>query len=136
MATDAEDRPVDPNAALPLDRCWGHPYDTQYHYHGPSQTCFGSKPSRGSASTRSRSRHSPLVGYAIDGFGIFGPRGEDGKIVRNRHLDVCHGHTHAIMWGGKKVVMYHYHLNGEYPYSIGCFRGKPMTAPGSGHGWH
>ncbi len=45
-AIDAEDRPVDPNAALPLDRCWGHPYDTQYHYHGPSQTCFGSKPPR------------------------------------------------------------------------------------------
>ncbi|MFB7311924.1 YHYH protein [Streptomyces sp. NPDC056192] len=136
VATDAEDRPVDPNAALPLDRCWGHPYDTQYHYHGPSQTCFGSKPSRGSANTRSRSRRSPLVGYAIDGFGIFGPRGEDGKIVRNRDLDVCHGHTHAIMWDGKKVVMYHYHLNGEYPYSIGCFRGKPVTVPGSGHGWH
>ncbi|MFE2315401.1 hypothetical protein ACFXC8_19945 [Streptomyces sp. NPDC059441] len=38
VATDAQDRPVDPNAALPLDRCWGHPYDTQYHYHGPSQT--------------------------------------------------------------------------------------------------
>jgi hypothetical protein len=31
VATDAEDRPVDPNAALPLDRCWGHPYETQYH---------------------------------------------------------------------------------------------------------
>lgn len=136
VATDAEDRRVDPNAALPLDRCWGHPYETQYHYHGPSQTCFGSKSSRGSADTRSPSRHSPLVGYAIDGFGIFGPRGGDGKIVKNRDLDVCHGHTHAIMWDGKKVVMYHYHLNGEYPYSIGCFRGKPVTVPGSGRGGH
>lgn len=132
VATDAEDRPVDPNAALPLDRCWGHPYATQYHYHGPSQTCFG-KASRRPANARTR--HSPLVGYAIDGFGIYGPRGEDGEIVRNRDLDVCHGHTHAIMWDGKKVVMYHYHLNGEYPYSIGCFRGKPVTVPGSGHGW-
>ncbi|MCZ1008046.1 YHYH protein [Streptomyces lydicus] len=134
VATDAEDRPVDPNAALPLDRCWGHPYDTQYHYHGPSQTCFDSKLSHGSANPRSP--HSPLVGYAIDGFGVFGPRGEDGKIVTNRDLDVCHGHTHAIMWDGKRVVMYHYHLNGEYPYSIGCFRGTPVTVPGSGHGWH
>lgn len=25
---------VDPNAALPTDLCWGHPYATQYHYHG------------------------------------------------------------------------------------------------------
>ncbi|MFK0108775.1 YHYH protein [Streptomyces sp. NPDC091217] len=133
VATDAEDRPVDPNAALPLDRCWGHPYETQYHYHGPSQTCFGTAASRESANA-SRSRHSPLVGYAIDGFGIYGPRGEDGKIVRNKDLDVCHGHTHAIMWDGKRVVMYHYHLNGEYPYSIGCFRGTPVTVPGDPHG--
>lgn len=132
VATDAEDRAVDPNAALPLDRCWGHPYETQYHYHGPSQTCFGKgagRPERGAAG------HSPLVGCAIDGFGIYGPRGEDGRIVRNKDLDVCHGHTHAIMWDGKKVVMYHYHLNGECPYSIGCFRGTPVTVPGSGHGW-
>ncbi|MEU8589730.1 YHYH protein [Streptomyces sp. NPDC048664] len=133
VATDAEDRPVDPNAALPLDRCWGHPYDTQYHYHGPSQTCFGAAGSRRRAG-RGRSGHSPLVGYAIDGFGIYGPRGEDGRIVRNKDLDVCHGHTHAIMWDGKKVVMYHYHLNGEYPYSIGCFRGTPVTVPGDPHG--
>lgn len=131
VATDAEDRPVDPNAALPLDRCWGHPYETQYHYHGPSQTCFGD--ARKAAHTRAG--HSPLVGYAIDGFGIYGPRGEDGKIVRNADLDVCHGHTHAIMWDGRKVVMYHYHLNGEYPYSIGCFRGTPVTVPDSPHGW-
>lgn len=86
VATDAQDRPVDPNAGLPLDRCWGYPSDTQYHYHGPSQTCFGGKPTRESANTRSRSRHSPLVGYAIDGFGIFGPRGEGGKIVVPRLL--------------------------------------------------
>ncbi|QKV90660.1 YHYH protein [Streptomyces sp. NA02950] len=132
VATDAADRPVDPNAALPLDRCWGHPYETQYHYHGPSQTCFDKASGRPKHGVLG---HSPLVGYAIDGFGIYGPRGEDGKIVRNEDLDVCHGHTHAITWDGKKVVMYHYHLNGEYPYSIGCFRGTPVTVPGSGHGW-
>nr|WP_260328680.1 YHYH protein [Streptomyces sp. Ag109_O5-1] len=103
-ATDAEGRPVDPNAALPLDRCWGHPYETQYHYHGPSQTCFGKTASRGPV-TASRSRHSPLVGYAIDGFGIYGPRGEDGKIVRNQYLDVCHGHTddHVGRQAGRHV---------------------------------
>jgi hypothetical protein len=25
--------------------------------------------------------------------------------------------------------MYHYHLNNEYPYSIGCFRGTPAMLP-------
>lgn len=31
--------------------------------------------------------HSPLFGYALDGFGIYGPRGEDGKMMTNAKLD-------------------------------------------------
>jgi hypothetical protein len=27
------------------------------------------------------------------------------------------------MWDGKMTKIYHYHLNREYPYSIGCFHG-------------
>jgi hypothetical protein len=25
--------------------------------------------------------------------------------------------------------MFHYHVNSEYPYSIGCFRGEPIALP-------
>ena len=25
--------------------------------------------------------------------------------------------------------MYHYHLNNQYPYSIGCYRGTPIDLP-------
>ena len=38
-------------------------------------------------------------------------------------LDECHGHTHEILWDGKRVVMYHYHATWDFPYTIGCLRG-------------
>jgi len=110
---------VDPSAALPTDLCWGHPYYGQYHYHGYSWKCF---PNQGSADV-----HSPLYGYAMDGFAIYGPRSEGGKWVKNEDLDECHGHTHKLNWDGEMLSIYHYHLNNEYPYSIGCYRGTPQN---------
>lgn len=103
-----------PSSALPLDQCWGHPYNKQYHIHGYSWKCF---PDQGSSGP------SPLFGYALDGYGIYGPRGEDGQMITNAQLDECHGHTAPVMWDGKMTNIYHYHLNREYPYSIGCFHG-------------
>ena len=119
---------VDPIAALPHDKCWGHPYAQQYHYHGFSWKCF---PRQGDAE-----KHSPLFGYALDGFGIYGPRGDEGKLLRNVDLDECHGHVGRIEWDGKWKTMYHYHLNNEYPYGPGCYRGKPGTAVSQGHHSH
>jgi hypothetical protein len=121
IAADNHNNLLDPVSALPMDSCWGHPYAEQYHYHGYSWKCF---PNQGEAGA-----HSPLFGYAIDGFGVFGPRGEGGKLVTNEDLDECHGHTHEIEWDGEMKEMFHYHVNGEYPYSIGCFRGEPIALP-------
>ena len=104
-----------PYDALPPDQCWGHPYNKQYHIHAYSWKCF---PDQGSSGP------SPLFGYALDGYGIYGPRGEDGQMITNAQLDECHGHTAPVMWEGKMTNIYHYHLNREYPYSIGCFHGK------------
>jgi hypothetical protein len=122
-----------PTSILPLDQCWGHPYSQMYHLHGYSWKCF---PNQGTTG------HSPLFGYALDGFGIYGPRGNDGKEVTNKQLDECHGHTEPVMWDGKMKNIYHYHLNREYPYSLGCFRGKVnytealgKTTQHSGHGY-
>lgn len=109
---------VDPIAALPTDECFGHPFDTQYHYHGWSWKCF---PHQGNPK-----EHSPLFGYALDGFGIYGPRGDKGKLLTNADLDECHGHFGWIKWDGHKRYMYHYHLNGEFPYGPGCLRGRPL----------
>ncbi|MCA3633723.1 MAG: YHYH protein [Methylobacterium sp.] len=98
-----------------LDRCDGHPERSgHYHYHrqSPCQR-IGTLPGG----------HSALAGYALDGFGIFGPKGENGRTLTNADLDECHGHTHRVLWDGKAVSIYHYHLTAEFPYSIGCFRG-------------
>ncbi|HAJ61709.1 MAG TPA: hypothetical protein DCP31_22720 [Cyanobacteria bacterium UBA8543] len=59
----------------------------------------------------------------MDGFGIYGHRGEGGKVLTNADLDACHGHTHPIEWDGKQVNLYHYHATWEYPYTVGCYRG-------------
>ncbi len=100
------------------DSCQGHPERRgTYHYHSIT-TCLNKRdPGAG---------HSALLGYALDGFGIYGHRLEDGKTATNLDLDVCHGHTHPIEWDGKQTDLYHYHATWEYPYTIGCFRGTPI----------
>ena len=102
-----------------LDSCRGHPEETgQYHYHDHSG-CM--------KDTRSQPNgHSDLVGYALDGFGIFGLYGENGKKLITSDLDSCHGHVHEVIWDDQKKSIYHYHLTDEFPYSIGCFRGAPV----------
>ena len=116
MANDASGNWYNPTNALPMDQCFGHPYSQQYHLHGYSWKCF---PNQGTSGP------SPLFGYALDGFGIYGPRGEDGKMITNAQLDECHGHVAPVQWNGIVQPIYHYHLNNQYPFSVGCFRGTP-----------
>lgn len=98
------------------DKCAGHPERSgQYHYHGPSDCLVEQK---------SASAHSGLVGYALDGFGIFGFHNAQGKTLGNADLDECHGHTETVTWDGVETNIYHYHLTAQYPYTIGCFKGK------------
>lgn len=109
------------------DRCNGHPeMRGAYHYHDLSP-CL--RDDAGAAG-----RHSDLIGYALDGFGIYGRFGENGKPLTDADLDACHGHTHVVMWNGKPQAIYHYHATREFPYTLGCFRGAvarraPMGPP-------
>ena len=32
-----------------------------------------------------------------------------------------------VLWDGQTVSMYHYVATRAYPYTIGCFRGSPVT---------
>lgn len=115
-AFDAEGR--DAPAHEVQDECDGHPQVSGfYHYHNLSD-CI---------EDTSTSGHSSLVGYAFDGYGIYGYYGEDGKEVTNEDLDACHGHTHMIEWNGQMVEMYHYHATHEFPYVVGCFHGTPAV---------
>ena len=98
------------------DSCQGHPQVTGvYHYHSITHCVDDKRPTGG---------HSALVGYALDGFGIYGHYGEDGTPLKSADLDPCHGHTHKILWDGKTVEMYHYHGTVDFPYSVGCLRGR------------
>jgi hypothetical protein len=66
-----------------------------------------------------------LVGYALDGFGIFSPYDQNGKELTTADLDECHGTTSQIPWQGKTVTMYHYVMTRDFPYTVACFRGTP-----------
>ncbi len=70
--------------------------------------------------------NNALVGYAIDGFGVFSPYDANGRELTTADLDQCHGTTTPIMWDGRMVTMYHYVLTRDFPYSISCFRGIPQ----------
>lgn len=99
------------------DSCQGHPQNTgAYHYHSVSACVQKDTPGQ----------HSPLVGYAADGFGIYGNQGEGGAALTNADLDECHGHTHTVTINGVSVSQYHYHATKEFPYTLGCFRGTPV----------
>lgn len=67
-----------------------------------------------------------LVGYAIDGFGVFSPYDANGRELTTSDLDECHGTTSPIMWEGKMLPLFHYVLTRDFPYSISCFRGVPQ----------
>jgi hypothetical protein len=100
------------------DQCQGHPHTGGiYHYHSYSP-CLEDQDSTG---------HSDLIGWALDGFGLYGPYDENGEVLTNADLDECHGDTHMIEWDGEVVEMYHYHSTFEYPYTVGCFRGEAVV---------
>jgi hypothetical protein len=116
-ALDAQARDAVANELF--DLCEGHPEaNGQYHYHHDSPCFVQGNPIQ----------HSPLVGYALDGVGLYGPRGVDGQVVSNAELDECHGHLGPVVsFNGELIVIYHYHLNGEFPYSLGCYRGAEIA---------
>lgn len=76
----------------PFDECFGHPgpVEGDYHYHPPAFPCFDQGDPE---------NHSPQIGYALDGFGIYGLRGEGGENVTNDQLDECHGHIGPVPGG-------------------------------------
>ncbi len=100
------------------DLCDGHPQmQGEYHYHGPSR-CLPNE-----------TANETLIGYAIDGFGIYSMYDAHGRELTDADLDACHGRTSSVLWNGRRVAIYHYVLTREYPYTVGCFRGTPVAVP-------
>ena len=101
------------------DHCQGHPQQSGfYHYHGWSD-CLDEE--------SNEDEHSELVGYAFDGFGIYGLKGEDGLELTSQDLDECHGHTHTINWDGKEREMFHYHMTQDFPYSVALLQRRSIS---------
>jgi hypothetical protein len=154
-------------AAVPADSAWGDPIFNgitdgclghtamEYHYHALSQRCLTAEGLVATPWTRpepARDRASPVLGYGLDGFPVYGPYecadAACSRVVEQQsgyerignprmnawdayrwrdfgdatHLDACNGHR------GPRGD-YHYHATAGFPYILGCFRG---TASGAG----
>lgn len=111
---------TDASAHEMLDRFGGHTDGTErYHYHFPSKDLQDHIHVHTSG-------HSALMGYMLDGFGIYGPYGESGELLKSADLDECHGHKHPVMWDGQMLDIYHYHWTYDFPYNIGAYKGTPQ----------
>jgi len=112
-ALDGEGR--DAGAHEILDACDGHPAPGGvYHYHVIGSCLTG----------RAEKDTSVLVGYALDGYGIYAEWDSKGNLPTDADLDACHGRTSTVEWDGKARDMYHYDVTLEYPYTVGCFHGS------------
>ena len=84
-----------------LDSCCGHPEQRGvYHYH-KYPVCLKS-PFHDDGKL-----HSPVIGFAFDGFPVYGPYEADDVMARDltgeQALDVCNGHSDDVRG-------YHYHV--------------------------
>jgi YHYH protein len=113
-ALDGEGR--DAAAHEVLDICAGHPDMMSIYHHHDIPPCILDK-AKGA---------STLVGYAIDGYGIYVERDASGALLTNTALDACHGRTSRVLWNGKLTSIYHYDATLEYPYTVGCYHGTPI----------
>ena len=104
------------------DSCEGHPQSKgEYHYHSLS-SCFKDVSEK------------TVLGFALDGFPITGPKMAEGKYLTTEDLDECHGVTSEIVLDGKNTVTYHYVMTQDFPYSASCFRAKAINPSGIGQG--
>lgn len=91
-----------------FDECCGHPDPMgRYHYHIYPKCIHTSF-------TDPAGEHSPLIGFAFDGYAIYGPNSDRGKPPTD--LDECNGHTDVTRG-------YHYHVTRKFPYILGAYRG-------------
>lgn len=97
------------------DSCNGHPQVSgEYHYHSLS-SCI------------TNVDETNVIGFALDGFPITGPKVAEDKYLTTDDLDECHGLTSEIILNGQKTKTYHYVMTQDFPYSVSCFRGKPVS---------
>lgn len=101
-----------------VDKCAGHPIPDvgAYHYHGLS-SCVTAKVDK-------IGKPSHVIGFALDGFPIYGDRDIKGKLITAKNLDQCNGIYSATPEFPKGI--YHYVLlpTADVRSSIACFHGE------------
>jgi phosphatidylethanolamine-binding protein (PEBP) family uncharacterized protein len=98
-----------------LDTCNGHAGRADdYHYHAAPTCLMASQPA-------SYWDTHPL-GWALDGFAIYGYNNADGSVAARD--GVCGGNTSAVANG---PAGYSYHVTDAAPYVLSCFRGTPSA---------
>ena len=143
---------ADPEAEwISFDCCTGHSdYDAAYHYHFPP-SCLLAQANKAAPVSDG---HSAQVGWAEDGFPIYGPLGPGGVEIRNCGTSGAHSTYCQDECGGYEGELpgvdnykYRYYITGKvgdlntlpstpmpdseelyYPYTIRCYRGCTMSS--------
>lgn len=105
------------DASSAMDRCCGHPnQENLYHYH-KYPICVNSPwADEGKA-------HSPLIGFAFDGFPIYGPY-ESANVMAKDLAGSAALNAFNIHFDPQRG--WHYHVTpGKFPYIIGGYWGTP-----------
>ncbi|MEM7473569.1 MAG: sulfatase-like hydrolase/transferase [Planctomycetota bacterium] len=103
------------DAVWRLDRCCGHPSPrNQYHYH-KYPVCVKSPWSDDGTG------HSPIIGFAFDGFPVYGPYESQGELAKDSEANPLNEfNVHKDLVRG-----WHYHVTpGQFPHILGGYWGK------------
>jgi len=139
-----------------FDLCSGHSQGGTgvYHYHFPPSCLLAEAEAASSSNPGVSVGHSPQVGWAADGFPIYGPKGAGGiKMLNNPSCsgshccDSCGGRQEAL--ADLDSFLYRYYLTGDtsdlislpatprpaaldYPFTIRCYVGCTWEALSAG----
>jgi len=113
-----------------LDICGGHAgRGDDYHYHA-APTCM--------IEQMDNAGPDAIIGWAFDGYPIYGDTNPDGSDIAEGVLDVCNGQS-------DDTFGYRYHTSPDAPYIVQCLMGavadfdrlprvRPLSATGGGGG--
>lgn len=92
-----------------LDVCGGHAgRGDDYHYHAEPVCMIEAMANAGDAA---------IIGWAFDGFPIYGDANPDGSAIADGTLDVCNGQA-------DDTFGYRYHTSPDAPYIVQCLMGE------------